>query len=681
MADAIVTTQAVIDSNPAKLGAQAFNDALASMRDGVVKTGQSLDKFTGIASTVRGAFVAMAGAIAAKGIIDAMDDYTRLKVRLEGVTGSAEAGAAALAKIKAAAKDSRTPSADLADAFGKIAGTLKENNLTQDDAIRSFALLSKSMQLGGATTDQVKGALDALSRSFAAGRFEGRQFITLMEDAPLLMQKLQAATGLSAKQLRAWALDGKITGATVVSLLNSVADEVDAKFKAMPRTVGGSVQQVASALTGTLGAAFSDNGRAANVFIGIMDDVRDVFRSDDFKALVRSVADSFGWLAEKIRDGVKALNDFHRSRYAIDFAEGARQESANPLEFPWVGGPQTPQKSINPFSFGGKLKDMPGDILKGVSDAATNPWKTTVDAAKAAPGAVQFGEGLQEREFEKAIELERLQRELLQAQATDDKARVAAIQEELLVRQKITPAIKDNYPALASQLEAQIRVTEETKRQMQIYAENKAIAGSAFDAVTNGITSGIKAGDSFIQTLRNIAASLVEIVAKAALLAPLKTLFSNSAGGALTSAGFNPEVGLLGGLFGGSLSTVAASAANGGWQTTTQSAGLLSSLFGFADGGSFQVGGSGGTDSQLVAFRASPDETVTVRRPDQQNSGGQSSVVNVSFNVAGDATEDTLAKMRQMAQQVFAQNSPQLIRSSVDAVAQRNLNDRNYLKR
>lgn len=38
----------------------------------------------------------------------------------------------------------------------------------------------------------------------------------------------------------------------------------------------------------------------------------------------------------------------------------------------------------------------------------------------------------------------------------------------------------------------------------------------------------------------------------------------------------------------------------------------------FASGGSFNVGGSGGTDSQLVQFMASPDETVTVATPQQQ---------------------------------------------------------------
>jgi hypothetical protein len=52
---------------------------------------------------------------------------------------------------------------------------------------------------------------------------------------------------------------------------------------------------------------------------------------------------------------------------------------------------------------------------------------------------------------------------------------------------------------------------------------------------------------------------------------------------------------------------------------------FASGLQGFAHGGQFMVGGSGGTDSQLVAFRASPNERVTVETPQQQRQGTASS--------------------------------------------------------
>ena len=47
-------------------------------------------------------------------------------------------------------------------------------------------------------------------------------------------------------------------------------------------------------------------------------------------------------------------------------------------------------------------------------------------------------------------------------------------------------------------------------------------------------------------------------------------------------------------------------------------ASLLGGLLGFATGGSFTVGGSGGTDTTPVMFRATPGERVTVQTPAQQ---------------------------------------------------------------
>ncbi len=46
-------------------------------------------------------------------------------------------------------------------------------------------------------------------------------------------------------------------------------------------------------------------------------------------------------------------------------------------------------------------------------------------------------------------------------------------------------------------------------------------------------------------------------------------------------------------------------------------------LQGYAEGGSWMVGGQGGTDSQLVQFMASPDERVSVQTPEQQYMAGE----------------------------------------------------------
>lgn len=55
----------------------------------------------------------------------------------------------------------------------------------------------------------------------------------------------------------------------------------------------------------------------------------------------------------------------------------------------------------------------------------------------------------------------------------------------------------------------------------------------------------------------------------------------------------------------------------GGGGTGDSTSRRMSELSGFQHGGSFMVGGSGGPDSQLVAFRASPGERVSISPPNQ----------------------------------------------------------------
>lgn len=73
--------------------------------------------------------------------------------------------------------------------------------------------------------------------------------------------------------------------------------------------------------------------------------------------------------------------------------------------------------------------------------------------------------------------------------------------------------------------------------------------------------------------------------------------------------------------------------------------GLFKGLLGFQNGGSFMVGGAGGIDSQVVAFRATPNERVTVTKPGQR-AGGGSLVFAPTIN-APNSDAVGLAKVRQ----------------------------------
>jgi hypothetical protein len=89
---------------------------------------------------------------------------------------------------------------------------------------------------------------------------------------------------------------------------------------------------------------------------------------------------------------------------------------------------------------------------------------------------------------------------------------------------------------------------------------------------------------------------------------------------------------------------------------------------GFATGGSFRVGGAGGIDSSLIAFRATPGEMVDIRRPgDDRGEGGN---MNLSIVVSGNGDKELMANMEAGARRIVSQALGQYDRSLPGRVGQ-----------
>lgn len=140
----------------------------------------------------------------------------------------------------------------------------------------------------------------------------------------------------------------------------------------------------------------------------------------------------------------------------------------------------------------------------------------------------------------------------------------------------------------------------------------KVVSG-AFNHATDAIVNFAKTGQfSFKSLIQSILEDVLKLLTNAAFGQFAQLLLGGFAGGKPGAAGAGIQ---LGGLFG----STGTGASGGGIF------GSLGSLFGFATGGSFTVGGSGGTDTQLVAFKATPGEMVNVQTPQQQSSSGDNS--------------------------------------------------------
>ncbi len=148
----------------------------------------------------------------------------------------------------------------------------------------------------------------------------------------------------------------------------------------------------------------------------------------------------------------------------------------------------------------------------------------------------------------------------------------------------------------------------------------------AFKSAEDALVNFVKTGKlDFKSLVDSILEDLIRLTIREQITGPLAAQI----GGQQTGGGlFGAIAGLFGGLAGGGgvgRQTV-------GTQFAQQTGGTgFSGDFvpAFANGGSFEVGGHGGTDSQLVAFRASPNETVTINKPGQSDGSGNT----INFNI------------------------------------------------
>lgn len=137
--------------------------------------------------------------------------------------------------------------------------------------------------------------------------------------------------------------------------------------------------------------------------------------------------------------------------------------------------------------------------------------------------------------------------------------------------------------------------------------------GDAENALTSFVTTGKVNFDSFTKSLLSDLTKLLEQQALKGLMSMLGG--GSGAGSASSGTSFAGILSSVAGLFGGGGGAAAGAAdAGDGIAGMTSAVGSLA----FATGGSFMVGGSGGTDSQSIAMRVTPGERVSVQTPDQQ---------------------------------------------------------------
>ena len=86
-----------------------------------------------------------------------------------------------------------------------------------------------------------------LNQAMTSGKLQGDEFRSVMENAPILAQKIAESMGVSMAQLKKLGSEGKITSDVIKNAVLGSADDIEAKYNQMPLTFGKVWQQAQNA--------------------------------------------------------------------------------------------------------------------------------------------------------------------------------------------------------------------------------------------------------------------------------------------------------------------------------------------------------------------------------------------------------------------------------------------------
>lgn len=200
------------------------------------EVGKGKTEINGI-SSIMGRFAASAAAaFSVKQIISVADSYTSTAARLNLINDGLQTQKELQDMIFASADRSRTTYGAITPIISKL-GVLAGDAFDSNKEMVYFAeLMNKNFIIGGAGAQEQSAAMYQLTQAMAAGRLQGDEFRSILENAPLLAQAISKEMDVPMGQLRDMSREGLITADIIKAAMLNNASSIEAAYEQMPYT-------------------------------------------------------------------------------------------------------------------------------------------------------------------------------------------------------------------------------------------------------------------------------------------------------------------------------------------------------------------------------------------------------------------------------------------------------------
>lgn len=223
-----------------------FNDSLKRTEAATARASNGLSQFIKTA----------VGFAAVKKGMDLTDVYTSTNARLGMITNSLAEQRSLQNDIFAAANRARGSYTEMASAASKMRMLAGDSFGSNQEAIAFTELLTKSLKVSGAGTAEQNSAFLQISQAMAAGRLQGDEFRSVMENAPMVADAIAQYMGKSKGELKELSSQGLITAVIIKNAMFQAAGDIEGKFNTMPMTFGDVGTMMLNSFLETFGGGF-----------------------------------------------------------------------------------------------------------------------------------------------------------------------------------------------------------------------------------------------------------------------------------------------------------------------------------------------------------------------------------------------------------------------------------------
>lgn len=204
--------------------------------------GNSADRLTRGVFLLQRALFTLGGTAALAGLMRQLDVLTNLENRLKLVTTSTAQLNSVMDGLFRVSEQSRTSFETTGQIYTRSALALQNYGVTQQQVLDFTESLNKATILSGASAREANAALIQLSQGLGAGRLNGEELQSVLEQLPYVARIIADEMGVPVTALKKLGSEGKITTEIILNAMTNAGAEIDRLFAQTIPTIGQSFE-------------------------------------------------------------------------------------------------------------------------------------------------------------------------------------------------------------------------------------------------------------------------------------------------------------------------------------------------------------------------------------------------------------------------------------------------------